>query len=60
MPIVVIKAWREILKVYAWKEKLELRRHSKLGGSGGILPEKIFKFRVSEEPFPEFSVGHFQ
>ena len=30
------------------------------GGSGGILPQKIFKFRVSEMPCPAFSAGHFQ
>jgi len=29
-------------------------------GAGGMLPQKIFKFRVSEVPFPAFSAGHFQ
>ena len=28
-------------------------------GSGGMLPQKIFKFRVLEMPFPAFSTGHF-
>ena len=31
-----------------------------LGGSGGMLSQKIFKFRVSEMPSPGFSAGHFQ
>ena len=25
-----------------------------------VLPQKIFKFRVSEMPFPAFSAGYFQ
>ena len=29
-------------------------------GSGGMLPLKILKFRVSEMPSPGFSAGHFQ
>ena len=32
----------------------------KLGGSGGMLHQKILKFRVSEMPSPGFSAGHFQ
>ena len=31
-----------------------------LGESGGLLPEKIFKFRVLEMPSPAISAGHFQ
>ena len=31
-----------------------------LGGCGGMLPQKILKFRVSEMPSPGFSAGHFQ
>ena len=41
-------------------EKLTRRRRPKPGGSGGMLPEKILKFRVSEMPSPVFSAGHFQ
>lgn len=29
-------------------------------GCGGMLPEKILKFRVSGMPFSAFSAGHFQ
>ena len=29
-------------------------------GSTAMLPQKILKFRVSEMPFPAFSVMHFQ
>ena len=36
------------------------RRRLQLGGSGGILPQKMLKFRVSEMPSPGFSAGHFQ
>ena len=36
---------REVLKVYARKERLDLRRS----------PRKKFKFRGSEMPFPAFS-----
>ena len=31
-----------------------------IGGPGGMLPQKILKFRVSEMPSPGFSAGHFQ
>ena len=31
-----------------------------LGESGGMLRQKIFKFRVSEMATPGFSAGHFQ
>ena len=31
-----------------------------LAQRGGMLPIKSFKFRGSDEPFPEFSAGHFQ
>ena len=44
-----------ILKVYARREYFERRRRSPLGGSGGMLPQKRLKFRVSEMPFPAFS-----
>ena len=36
------------------EEKLERQRRSKLGGSGGILLQKTFKFRVSKMPFVVF------
>ena len=36
------------------------RRRLQLGGSGGMFPHKILKFRVSEMPSPGFSAGHFQ
>ena len=29
-------------------------------GAGGMLPQKILKFRVSEMPSPGFSAGQFQ
>ena len=41
-------------------EYFERRRRFLQGGSGGMLPQKIVKFRVSEMPFPAFSGGHFQ
>ena len=31
-----------------------------LGGSGGMLPQKILKFGVLEMLSPGFSAGHFQ
>ena len=34
-------------------------RREPLGGSGGILPQKMFIFRASEIPFPMFSWGNF-
>ena len=30
-----------------------LRRRQSLGGSGGMLPQKMLKFRSPEMPFPE-------
>ena len=30
-----------------------------VGGAEGILPEKVFQFRVLKKPFPAFSAGHF-
>ena len=36
----------------------ERRRLEPLGGSGGMLPQEIFKFRGSEMPFLAFSRGH--
>ena len=42
------------------REKYERRRRFPLGGSGGMLPPKISKFRISEMAFPAFSGGHFQ
>ena len=36
-------------------EKLERRRRPSLKGSGGMLPQKSFNFRVLETPFPAFS-----
>ena len=38
-----------------WKKKLEPLRRSKQGGFGGMIPQKMFKFRVSEMSFPAFS-----
>ena len=44
--------------VYArGEEKLLRRRRVKVRGSGGMFPQKILKFRVSEMPFPAFSVN---
>ena len=43
-----------------WKHKeYERRRREALGGSGGMLPQKIFNFRASEMPFPMFFRGIF-
>ena len=36
----------------------ERRRLEPLGGSGGMLPREMFKFRGSEMPFLAFSRGH--
>ena len=36
------------------------RRRLQLGGPGGMVPQKILKFRVSEMPSPGCSAGHFQ
>ena len=38
------------------------KRHRclQLGGSGGMVPHKILKFRVWEMPSPSFSAGYFQ
>ena len=36
------------------------QRRLQVEGSGGMLPQKILKFRVSEMPSPGFSAGHFQ
>ena len=41
------------------EEKVERRRHTKLVGSWGMLPHKMFELRASEMPFPAFSAGHF-
>ena len=45
-------ALREILKVYAQRGNWEHQRRPRLGGSGGTLPQKILKSRVSEMRFP--------
>ena len=37
-----------------------MRRRLNLEGFGGMLPQKMFKFRVSEMPFPAFSTWYFQ
>ena len=37
------------------EEKVERRRHTKLVGSWGMLPHKMFELRASEMPFPAFS-----
>ena len=52
-------AWREILKVYAHEECFQSQRRSKVGRSGGMFPQKILKFRVSEMPFPTIFEGQF-
>ena len=41
---------------YAQEEKLRLGRRSKSKGSGCMLHQKMFKFRVSEISSPVFSV----
>ena len=33
----------------------ERRRRELLGGSGGMLPQKIFKSEILKTPFPAFS-----
>ena len=58
--IMMAGAQHEILKVYARREeKLQCQRQPILTGYGGILPQKILKFRVLEMPCPAFSAGHF-
>ena len=42
------------------ERKVVALKAAKPGGSEGIFPQKILKFRVSETPFPAFSAGHFQ
>ena len=51
------RALCEILKVYAREEKLRHRRRSKSKGSGCVLRQKMFKFRISEISSPVFSVN---
>jgi len=53
-------ALREVLKVYAWKERTSEAGYWKLRRYGDMLPRKCFKFRGSEMPFPAFSARHFQ
>ena len=53
----IAAARSEILKVCARKEKLRRRRRSKFKGSGCVLHQKMFKFRVSEISSPVFSVN---
>ena len=44
----------------AWDFEDVRRRINFSGGSGGMTPQKILKFRVSEMPSPGFSARHFQ
>ena len=53
----IAAARSEILKVCAREEKLRRRRRSKFKGSGCVLHQKMFKFRVSEISSPVFSVN---
>ena len=38
----------------------EWRSHEPLGGSGGMLPQKILKTRTPQMPFPAFWRGNFK
>ena len=42
--------------MFSWRRKAprERRRRKRLGGSGGMLPQEIFKIEYSETPFPAF------
>ena len=42
--------------MFSWRRKAprKRRRRKHLGGSGGILPQEIFKIEYSETPFPAF------
>ena len=42
--------------MFSWRCKAprERRRRKHLGGSGGMLPQEIFKIEYSETPFPAF------
>ena len=42
--------------MFSWRRKApcERRRRKHLGGSGGMLPQEIFKIEYSETPFPAF------
>ena len=42
------------LKVHARGRKVVAMKAAQPRGSGGILPQKSFKFRVSARPFPAF------
>ena len=53
----IAAARSEILKVCTREEKLRRRRRSKFKGSGCVLHQKMFKFRVSEISSPVFSVN---
>ena len=42
--------------MFSWRRKAPRwrRRRKRLGGSGGMLPQEIFKIEYSETPFPAF------
>ena len=42
--------------MFSWRRKAprERRRRKHLGGSGGMLPQEMFKIEYSETPFPAF------
>ena len=46
------------MRVHAGEEKLARVGAPNLGETRGMLPQKMFKFRVSEMPSPAFSAGH--
>ena len=51
-------AWFFRLGTHRKHKENERRRREALGGSGGMLPQKIFIFRASKMPFPMFFRGN--
>ena len=46
-------------RILKWGAENERQRRELVGGSGGILPQKILKSRVSEIVFTAFSARYF-
>ena len=52
-------AWFFRLGTHRKHKENKRRKREALGGSGSMLPQKIFIFRASEIPFPMFFRGNF-
>ena len=55
----LLKATGTAERILKWGAENERRRRELVGGSGGILPPKILKSRVSEIVFTAFSARYF-